>query len=219
MSQVSSFLKTTFLGGVVAIVPLSAIAFILWSIYSVMVEVVGAMEGVLPFSPFVNTLIVGAAALLGLVMLCFAAGLALRTAVGNRIKESVDALLERFVPLYSAAKKMTSRLAGEATSEFTPAEIDIHGTGATRPRIRGRRPPGRSNGGLCTVLTRPFLRTGLSRSEESGGADRSSSGRFHRPDHRLGSRGEAALSGESPMNPKEELQEFLESTPLSDRRR
>lgn len=130
MSQVSSFVKTTFLGGVVAIVPLSVIAFILWSIYTVMVEVVGAMKEVLPFSPLVNTLIVGAAALVGLLLLCFAAGLALRTAVGNRMKASVDTLLERFIPLYSAARKMTSRLAGEATSEFTPAEIDIHGTGA-----------------------------------------------------------------------------------------
>jgi len=101
MSRGAEFIKTTFLGGLVAIVPLSAVAFILWSILSVIIEVVAATEGVLRFSPFVNALIVFLASVVALIVLCFLAGLALRTALGNTIRDRVDGLLERFVPLWS----------------------------------------------------------------------------------------------------------------------
>ena len=106
MSRATEFFKTTFLGGLVAIVPLSVVAFILWSVLSVIIEVVAAMEGVLKFSPFVNAMIVFLASLVALVALCFLAGLALRTAFGNTMRDWVDGLLEKFVP---GERAMSSR--------------------------------------------------------------------------------------------------------------
>jgi uncharacterized membrane protein len=128
MKKTADFLKTTLLGGLVAIVPLSVVAFVLWSMLSALFEVIDAMEGVLSFSPWVNTVVMFFAALAALLVLCFLAGLALRTAIGGTLKEWIDSILVKVVPLYGMAKKMTQRLAGGDGSEFTPALIDLFGS-------------------------------------------------------------------------------------------
>ncbi len=128
MKKTADFFKTTLLGGLVAIVPLSAVAFVLWSMLSALFEVIDAMEGVLSFSPWVNTVVMFFAALAALLVLCFLAGLALQTAIGGTLKEWIDSILVKVVPLYGMAKKMTQRLAGGDGSEFTPALIDLYGS-------------------------------------------------------------------------------------------
>jgi len=111
---------------------LSVVAFVLWTILSVVLEVLDVVKDVLPFAPWLNALIIGLAALAILIALCFLAGLALRTAFGRRAKDWVEHLLERVIPLYGMAKRLTARfMGGSETAHFTPAEIDLYGSGTT----------------------------------------------------------------------------------------
>jgi len=126
MKKPADFIKTTTVGGLIALAPLAAIAFILWTVFSVLVDVSQALKDVLPFNPWLNTLIVTVSAVVLLLVLSFALGLVLRTVVGGAIRDRIDKLLGKAVPIYRMVQSIAERMAGMKGTEFAPVEIDLY---------------------------------------------------------------------------------------------
>lgn len=127
MNKTGDFVKTTTVGGLIALAPLAAIAFILWTVFSILVDVTQALKDVLPFNPWINTLLVTLAAVVLLLLLSFAAGLLLRTVVGAAVRNKADSLLGKAVPIYRMVQSIAERMAGMKGTDFAPVEVDLYG--------------------------------------------------------------------------------------------
>ena len=128
MKKMLDFVKTTVLGGLVAIVPLAVLIVALGMALKVMVDIMNALKGVLPFSPLVNTAIIFGVALVALVAICFGAGLLVKTAFGHAFVEKMHAFFSAHIPMYKTIRDITRNAAGMQGREFDLALIDLHGS-------------------------------------------------------------------------------------------
>jgi len=126
-----SFIKTTVIGGLVVIVPLSLIVIIFGDLFSTIVELTKPVAKYLPFNELVNTIIVTLVAVIGVFFICFIMGLIVRTSWGVAGKDWFERSLLNRVPMYSTIKNLTHRFVGEEGTQFAPAEIDLHDSGCT----------------------------------------------------------------------------------------
>jgi uncharacterized membrane protein len=128
------FVKTTILGGLVAIVPLAVLIVSLGMILQVLLDISVVLKDVLPFPPLINTVIVFAVAAVALLIICFAAGLLVKTAFGHASVEKMHAFFSKHLPLYQTVRDITRNAAGMQGREFDLALIDLHGS---RARVLG----------------------------------------------------------------------------------
>ena len=121
------FAKTTFLGGLVLIVPLAVLLISLGYLLSLLISLNSAVAEYLPAGFFGRPEVVFAIAVVTIIGVCFAAGLLLRTGVGASLSAKLDQFLSDKLPMYGMIKKLTQRFTGSDGLEFTPAEVDIYG--------------------------------------------------------------------------------------------
>ncbi|MCP3960600.1 MAG: DUF502 domain-containing protein [bacterium] len=130
MKKSIEFVKTTALGGLVALVPLGVLVAMVASVAPVLVEIAGVLGEFLPFGPLTNMLIAALGGLALLVAICFLAGLALLSGPGDALRRRVDQLFEKIIPLYGAARRLAERVTGAEGEDFWPVAVDLHGSGA-----------------------------------------------------------------------------------------
>jgi uncharacterized membrane protein len=123
------FIKTTALGGLVLIIPLAAIGIAFSYIFNLLISVNNAIAKFLPFEFFGRPGFVIAEAVIVIVGVCFFAGLLLRTGFGENFADKLNAFLDAKLPMYSMVRNLAQRLTGTEVLAFTPAEVDLHGSG------------------------------------------------------------------------------------------
>lgn len=123
-----SFIKTTVIGGLVVIVPLSLIVIIFGDLFSTIVELTKPVAQYFSFNQLINTMIVTLLAIIGIFFICFIMGLIVRTSWGVAGKDWFERSLLNRVPMYSTIKNLTHRFVGDGT-QFAQAEIDLHDSG------------------------------------------------------------------------------------------
>ena len=128
MKKMLEFVKTTILGGLVAIVPLAVLLVALGMALKVLIDIATVLKDVLPFAPLVNTAIVFGVAVIALVVICFGAGLMVKTAFGHAFVERVHTFFSKHMPLYKTVREITRNAAGMQGREFDLALIDLHGS-------------------------------------------------------------------------------------------
>src|SRR5262245_16365103 len=122
MKQVLDFLKTTLLGGVLLVLPA-------W--LAVLLLVKAVMQLQIFVKPVSEHLPQGAGhprilAVLVLIALCFAVGLAIRTAIGAQAKRTVERVVLDKIPGYSTLRGFASQLTEfDHNASFQPALIEI----------------------------------------------------------------------------------------------
>ena len=124
-----SFMKTTVIGGLVVIVPLSLIVIIFGDLYTTVIGIAQPIAKYLPFNEFLNTVTVTSLAVIGILFICFLTGLIVRTSWGVAGKDWFERRVLNRIPMYSTIKNLTHRFAGMEGTQFMPAEIDLHNTG------------------------------------------------------------------------------------------
>jgi uncharacterized membrane protein len=125
------FLKATFVGGVLFLLPAAFMVFVLSYAFRLVKRVATPLSHVLYLDQLGGTMGIGAAttlSILVLVLVSFAAGIVARTSLGTRITRwSESAFLGRF-PQYQLVKSMTEGLARlENTSSMRTALVSIEG--------------------------------------------------------------------------------------------
>jgi len=128
VKNVVDFMKTTILGGLVAVVPIAVLIIALGVLFGILVDITTAMADVLPYGGVANTAIIFGIALVSLVAICFGAGLLVRTAFGSAFVEKMNDLLSKHLPLYKMVRNITHNAAGMKGREFDLALIDLHGS-------------------------------------------------------------------------------------------
>jgi uncharacterized membrane protein len=148
LKQGVEFVKTTLIGGLVAMVPLAVLGLLAATVVPIVIDVAEVLGEFLPFGSMANLLIAAIGGLLLLILICFLAGLALLTGPGDRLRQRVDSLLERVIPLYGAARRLAERVTGTEGDDFVPVTVDLHGTGARSLGLLIEKVPG----GRCAVF-------------------------------------------------------------------
>ena len=126
-----SFIKTTVIGGLVVVLPLSIITIIFNNLFTTIMQMTQPIAKYLPFNELFNTLIVTLLVIIGIFIICFLTGLVVRTSWGVAGKDWFERRILSRVPLYNTIKNLTHRFVGEEGTQFSPAEIDLYDSGCT----------------------------------------------------------------------------------------
>ena len=128
-NKIVPFLVSTTLGGLLLLIPLALLGVVMYLAYDILVQIRQATGLDLPFSDFVDGLIIGSCALLAVVLLCFVIGLVLRTSIGNALERRYDALLEKYLPVVGMLRNLVMQIVGsnEQVLKLKPAEVNLHG--------------------------------------------------------------------------------------------
>jgi len=127
MQRFIDFFKTTAIGGLLLILPLAAIGFVFTYVLGILLKLNRALAEHLPYELADHPLIILLTSLLGIVLLCFIAGLIVKTGLGERLANALDEFLYKKLPMYGMVRKLADRFTGNDILEFTPAEIDVFG--------------------------------------------------------------------------------------------
>ncbi len=124
-----SFLVSTTLAGLLLLVPLVLLAFVLYTVYDLLITLARETGINLPFSEVVDGLVIGATALLAVVLACFLIGLALRTSIGRALESRYDSLLEKYLPVVGMLRNLVMQIVGsnDEVLKLKPAEVNLHG--------------------------------------------------------------------------------------------
>lgn len=130
MTSILNFLKTTAIGGLLVIIPISVLLFLfaqlLIGVYSVGLEISAALPAAIPDNPTFILLLAFAA----IVGVCFFTGLVVRTRIGKALKDRFERRVGKWIPMYKPIRSLTRRFAGIEEDQFAPVEVDLHGSAA-----------------------------------------------------------------------------------------
>jgi uncharacterized membrane protein len=128
---VKAFLKTTIVGGVLFLLPLTLVIFILGQALRLASNVATPISNALHLDQLNGVVGIGSVTAIGvllLVLVSFAAGIVARTAIGRRISGWFEGSLLSGIPQYRMVKSMAEGLAQfESDTGIRPALICIEG--------------------------------------------------------------------------------------------
>ena len=122
MKRLAEFTRTTLVGGLLIVLPIYLSLLLVAKTLKGLLALLSPVTAQLPASLELRQV----AAALIVVLVCFLAGLAVRTGPGLRAKNALErSLLER-IPGYSLLRSVTGRVAGRQQDEtFAPALVEI----------------------------------------------------------------------------------------------
>jgi uncharacterized membrane protein len=122
MKRMIEFLKTTLLGGALVIAPVAAIVLLLAKVAQILRHVLEPIASKLPADvrfPYVIEVV-------SVIVVCFIAGLLIRTGPGRWIGGLIEARVFERIPGYALFKALTGRsLAGPTDQGAIPALVDM----------------------------------------------------------------------------------------------
>jgi len=130
VKNIIEFIKTTAIGGLMLILPIAVIIFVLGYLLNMLVSLNTMLAQYLPYEIFDNALVIMAIAILSVILICFAAGLLLRTGLGKGLAKALNNFLVNKLPMYGFIKNVTQRITGADILALTPAEVSLFGSEA-----------------------------------------------------------------------------------------
>jgi uncharacterized membrane protein len=122
MKRLAEFTKTTLIGGVLIVLPAYITLLLLFKVVKGVIELAHPVTAQLPVGlEFRGVIAVGI-----LILVCFVAGLILRTGPGLRTKNAIERNLLERIPGYALIRGLAARLAGRHEDEtFAVALVDL----------------------------------------------------------------------------------------------
>jgi uncharacterized membrane protein len=122
MRSIAEFTKTTLIGGVLVIIPIYLSVLLLVKAFAAVVGLVAPItHGLPPTLPFRELI-----AILVLIAVCFASGIAVRTGPGLRAKSALERSLLEKIPGYALIRGLAGRIVGkEDEHAFTVVLAEI----------------------------------------------------------------------------------------------
>jgi len=127
MKGLIDFIKTTVIGGVVVIVPLTVFVIVLGVLLDSLIGLTSKVAEQFPDSPLSSTVMVVLVAVLAIVLLCFFTGLLLSTRPGKALTAFLERHIAQRIPLYGVLKNLTAQFVGMRGTQFQPVEADLYG--------------------------------------------------------------------------------------------
>jgi uncharacterized membrane protein len=111
MKAITSFVKTTLVGGLLFLIPVGVVLVVLKHVMQIAAKVAAPIAAHFPVSHFAGVTVVTLVAALVLLLLAFLAGLLARTKVGRRISAWFEESILGGLPQYRMAKSMAEGFA------------------------------------------------------------------------------------------------------------
>ena len=111
MKGLVDFVKTTIIGGLLFLVPGLLLVLVIKSAFELITKVLVPIERFLPLKSFGGVAVAHLLAILIILVICFAAGLAARTRLGRTLSDALEKAIARKVPGFSLIKGMTGEVA------------------------------------------------------------------------------------------------------------
>jgi uncharacterized membrane protein len=119
------FIKTTVIGGVLFLVPVAFLLFLLGKAFNFMMVIATPMAKWIPIDTIGGIALANLIALLALVLVCFVAGLAARTALaGGVIRQLEEKVLVKF-PGYALVKGIKTGVEKSEDGQMKPVVVDL----------------------------------------------------------------------------------------------
>ena len=112
MKRITSFIKTTLIGGLFFVIPIVLVLLIIGKILEIFRKLVTPIADIIPLETIGGITLSGIIALLVLLLLCFIAGLFANTKKANDLKNWIEATILSNIPGYTLLKGMTESVAG-----------------------------------------------------------------------------------------------------------
>jgi uncharacterized membrane protein len=123
MKALSEFMKSTLVGGLLVVVPIYFSALLLAKALAGLVKLIGPVTSLLPESLHALR---GPVAVLAVVVLCFATGLALRTTFGQRLFRGFERRVLEKIPGFGVLRGAIRRVSGRSDDAmFQPVLVEI----------------------------------------------------------------------------------------------
>jgi len=128
VKALKEFIKTTLVGGIVFLVPLVLLILVLRHAMALAGKIAGPVAATFPEHRIAGVAVATIIAALGLLLLCFLAGLIARTPAGRNLARWLEDSLLGNLPQYRMVKSMAEGLAQvEDAQNLRPALVSIEG--------------------------------------------------------------------------------------------
>ena len=117
------FLKTTILGGLAVILPISILLLAFNWLFGVVTDLIQPLTDVIIGKAHVSENVGNAIALVTIVGACFIAGVFVRTRIGNFIHKKIETKILKYAPGYSTIKEIVSQFTGIKRPLFTSVAL------------------------------------------------------------------------------------------------
>ena len=128
MKRLIEFIKTTAIGGLVVIIPMTILTVALGDTLKKLIKITQPLTENMPFSPLANSILAVLIVALVVIAIFFLAGLLLNTFWGKVAKNWIETKIFERIPMYSTVKGLTQSFAGIESSDFPAAEVDLYGS-------------------------------------------------------------------------------------------
>ncbi len=123
-----NFLKTTIIGGLVFLVPVTIIIVVLLQVFGVMADVAEPIAVVLPLDGIGDIAIANVLAVIMILVICFVAGLLAKVGpVARAIERAETAVLQR-LPGYTFLKGLTTTISPDQADRLKPVIVTFDST-------------------------------------------------------------------------------------------
>ncbi|MGK9369399.1 DUF502 domain-containing protein [Melioribacter sp. Ez-97] len=113
MERLKAFLRTTFLGGFLIVLPIILLIFVLDWFFNFLTDKIRPVTNILVETARLNELVASVAAVIIILLLFFIVGLIVRTSLGSYIIGFLEEKILRRVPLYKIIKDTVIHLFGD----------------------------------------------------------------------------------------------------------
>jgi uncharacterized membrane protein len=122
------FLKTTFIGGLIFLVPVVVLAMVIGKAIGIMLLVAEPMAAFVPVDAVGGVAVANLVALIIVLVICFLAGLMAKTRGAKELANKVESSILNRIPGYAFIKGITSTLESEETANLRPVLVSLGST-------------------------------------------------------------------------------------------
>ena len=129
MTRIKSFLKTTLLGGLVVILPVTIVATVFKWLYSTVTDWIQPLTDFLMARSTLREFVADLVVISVIVGFCFLLGIIVKTSVGRFVHEKLENRILAFAPGYKLVKETVLQFLGRKKSPFSSvALVQLYGS-------------------------------------------------------------------------------------------
>lgn len=121
--RVRSFIRTCLIGGLLVVVPLGLLAAVVVWLYRTITDLIQPLTDEVTARWAIAEYIADAAVVVGIILLCFGIGLAMKTWFGRVVHGRLEGWLTRIAPGYATIKQTVNQLLGRRANPFLAAAL------------------------------------------------------------------------------------------------
>ena len=130
MKRISTALKSAIVGGFVVLLPIAIVVLMVQQMIDILLMILKPVAEALPFGPAAGVWLAYLAAIVIILVFCCLTGFLVQMRFGAFAKDRLESLLLERLPGYTMIRNLTQRVTGTEGVQFSPAVVDLYGSGA-----------------------------------------------------------------------------------------